>query len=103
MDEQPEITLIRWRILEVAEGECKGQRYLVGYCPGNCEGRVSTAIVSINVEKKRCTTQSGRIYHLEGRPGYDPDGGYVWRTWTGEVATIDVSSLIWEKKIDPNP
>jgi hypothetical protein len=92
--EQGSITLIRWRILEVAEGPLKGQRHLCGYCIENFEGRASTAIIEIDKQKRRCITRSGRIYRLEGPPGFDPDGAYVWDAWTRGIATIDVSEIM---------
>jgi hypothetical protein len=45
VDQQPSLTLIRWRVFEVTDGPHQGNRYVVGYCPENLEGRASTAIV----------------------------------------------------------
>ncbi len=39
---QPSLAIIRWRVLEITEGEGKGSRHIVGYCVNNYEGRVST-------------------------------------------------------------
>lgn len=95
VDSQPVLTLVRWRVLQVAEGPTKGQQHLCGYCTENYEGRCSTAIVAIDRESRRCTTRSGRVYELRGRPAYDSDGQYVWQSWTGGVATIDVTDDVF--------
>lgn len=79
--DQPEVKLVRWRVLEILEGPRQGERHLVGYNAADWEGRVSGTIVSVDAETKRCTTRSGRVYELVGPPGFDPDGDYVWRVW----------------------
>jgi len=79
--DQPVITLIRWRVFEIQVGSRKGERHLVGYNQEDWEGRVSTAIVSIDVAAMQCATKSGRVYKLVGPSGYDADGDYVWRAW----------------------
>lgn len=95
VSEQPTILLLRWRIFEVEGGSRQGERHLIGYNLDDCEGRVSTAIVSFDQTKGQCITQSGRVYTLIGPPGYDPDGEYVWCLWATAnlvFGTIDVSS-----------
>jgi hypothetical protein len=100
VDEQPAITLIRWRVLQIAEGSCAGQRHLVGYCPENREGRASTAIISFDPRNKICVTKSGRRYHLFGPSGFDGDGDYVWQIWAQCIPTIDVSQEFQLQKIN---
>ena len=93
--EQPSITLVRWRVLEVTEGPRVGERHLVGYNEEDWEGRVSTAIMSFDATTKLCITKSGRVYKLVGPACYDADGDYVWRWWAkvNEITDeIDVSS-----------
>lgn len=92
VDEQPAITLVRWRVLEITEGPCKGQRHLNGYCLENREGRASTQIVSFFPEMRICVTMSGRRYHLLGPSGFDDDGQFVWETWSRNTSTIDISA-----------
>ncbi|QXE85510.1 MULTISPECIES: hypothetical protein [Geomonas] len=94
--EQPEVVIERWRILEVIEGPCAGERHIVGYNRYDFEGRVSTAIVSYDPETRKCVTRSGRVYVLTGRSGYDADGDYVWGAWcrvNGVAAQVDVSGM----------
>lgn len=75
--EQPGVTLVRWRILATE----RGKRYFVGHCRENHEGRVSSAIQSIDPTTRRGVTQSGRVYELVGPPGLDLDALYVWEIW----------------------
>ena len=98
--DQPDITLVRWRVLEITEGPCKGQRHLNGYCRENREGRASTPIVSFDPRKKICVTKSGRRYHLFGPSGFDGDGDYVWQIWAQCIPTIDVSQEFQPQKIN---
>lgn len=91
--DQPTITVIRWRVVQITDGACKGQRHIIAFCPENYEARVSTHIVSFDPDKMVCITRSGRSYYLNGPPGFDPDGQFVWQAWTrGRISTIDVSS-----------
>lgn len=95
VDEQPHLTMIRWTIMQTPAGD----RHLVGYCPENREGRVSTAIQKISDDGK-ISTGSGRIYQLRGRPHRDGDGMYVWSRWSdfqgfaGEDVTAEVATML---------
>lgn len=95
VDSQPILTLVRWRVLQIVEGPSTGEQHLCGYCLENGEGRCSTAIVSIDQESRSCTTSSGRVYKLRGRPAYDADGDYVWQWMTGGIATIDATDDVF--------
>jgi hypothetical protein len=91
---ESEINLVGWRILET---DC-GDRHLVGARPDVLEGRVSTAIVELDVSRLVVVTRSGRIYHLKGAPGYDADAQYVWDNWcvVNRVTSYDdVSSSVY--------
>ncbi|WP_082055232.1 hypothetical protein [Cupriavidus basilensis] len=91
VDYQPHITLERWRVYETSRGE----RHFVGYCFENCEGRVSTAIVSFDAEARAGMTASGRQYLLSGWPCFDSDAELVWEvcaSQNGVTKSKDVSS-----------
>ncbi|MGO9444624.1 MAG: hypothetical protein ACLPXB_07585 [Thiobacillaceae bacterium] len=79
--------MIRWRIFETDHKE----RFLVGHCPEEGPGRISTALVSIDIKTGQCVSSSGRHYKLVGPPGYDEDGQYIWDMWAqaNEVAHYD--------------
>lgn len=102
---QPELTLIDWSIREI---HCpRGvERVLVGYCTENREGRTSSAIESIDPKSLICTTVSGRVYCLHGRPGHDPDADYVFRGWSrvnDVTQTSDVTRELWEEHLRLTP
>ena len=78
VETNPEILLERWSIREVHSGE----RYFVGFDTVECDGRVSTPIVSFDARARLGLTSSGRRYRLLGRAGFDKDGEYVWNRVT---------------------
>ena len=87
VEAEPTLYLTSWSILEVEAGT----RHFVGYNLDGCEGRTSSAIATIDVEKRRGVTKSGRVYELEGEPGHNPDARYTWSQWCqiNDVATSE--------------
>uniref|UniRef100_UPI0035B0C5ED hypothetical protein n=1 Tax=Hylemonella sp. TaxID=2066020 RepID=UPI0035B0C5ED len=81
VDDQPCTLLQRWRIFSVRLASGVRERHLVGYAPAEAAGRVSTAIVGLDLSSRRATTRSGRIYLLEGEPEYDDEGQWLWEKW----------------------
>jgi ATP-dependent Lon protease len=80
--EEPEETIMRWSIREARFDASNDQsRHLVGYVARKGKGRATSAIQSFDRDKMRITTSSGRVYQLEGPPGFDPDAEYVWAHW----------------------
>lgn len=82
---QPSVSLLEWQVMQVENGD----HHFVGYCPENREGRVSSAVVTFDVQKLRGVTRSGRVYQLVGRPGLNVDAEYIWQVWAdiNEVKT----------------
>jgi hypothetical protein len=74
---EPEVVLVRWRILETD----RGTRHLVGAREDDFTGRVSTAITTFDPSGAMATTSSGRVYQLRGEPAYNADAEYVWQQW----------------------
>lgn len=75
---EPEITLVEWRIMETE----RGQRHFVGSRDDHhSSGRVSSAIVTFDFERRVGITVSGRVYRLDGPPGRSSDADYVWSNW----------------------
>ncbi|CPH56561.1 Uncharacterised protein [Burkholderia pseudomallei] len=68
------VRLGNWSIREFENGA----RHFVGYNLETRDGRVSTAIVALDVASRMGRTESGRIYVLEGRSGYHRDAEYVF-------------------------
>ncbi|WP_333875758.1 AAA family ATPase [Methylobacter sp.] len=80
--EEPKETIVRWSIREALFKDSHDKsRHLIGYIARKCAGRVTSAIQSFDRETMRIKTTSGRIYQLEGQPGFDPDAEYVWAQW----------------------
>ena len=78
VDEEPQIVLRNWSVREIHDGD----RHFVGYHDAGFEGRVSSKILEFDPAKGRGKTRSGRVYQLEGEPGYHADAEYVWGIWS---------------------
>jgi hypothetical protein len=74
---QPRLRLASWRIMRTERGEI----HFIGCAVDNHEGRISTAIESLDLAARTGVTSSGRLYELIGEPGSDPDADYVWAMW----------------------
>jgi hypothetical protein len=95
VEEEPEASMVDWSVREV---QCsynqERTQHLVGYIARRGSGRVTTAIQVFDRETMRIKTRSGRVYHLEGRPGFNEDGEYVWSYWkelNGAKEEVDVT------------
>jgi len=75
--ETPEIVLAQWRIYE---SDIK-ERHFVGYNLTEGEGRVSSAIQTFDENTMTGITRSGRVYKLQGAPGWNSDAEYTWNRW----------------------
>lgn len=78
--EEPEKTLDAWSVWEVSRGFAPGAYtlHVAGFAREGCKVRVSTAILTLDPASRRCRTQSGRVYCLDGRPGLSTDVLAVW-------------------------
>lgn len=87
VDEQPEVSLTEWKVLEVQDNPVT--RHLAGHeysarGPFDSDGgRVSSAIQSFDKEKRAVVTLSGRTYLLKGPSGHSitSAASYVWGAW----------------------
>lgn len=95
VEKEPKQSVVSWSVREVAfVGDSERTRHLVGYVARRRSGRVTSAIKDFDKEKMTMTTARGRIYHLEGPPGFSNDGEYVWEEWkrlNEAIDEIDVS------------
>lgn len=83
VSEQPDDKITSWSIREVLiSSETEKTHHLVGYIPYEGCGRVTSKIQSFDKQNRLITTNSGRIYLLEGQPGKHEDGEYVWHMWS---------------------
>lgn len=65
--------------------------------PSSQSGRVSSAVVTFDVDSLRGVTRSGRVYQLHGVPGVDRDAAYLWGCWASgeeEPTWPDVTAAI---------
>ena len=74
-----------WSIWEVRMADADGPtRHVVGWCRDLHRGaRVSSRVVAFDAPTRRVLTRSGRVYVLDGPPGFVPDTQYTWDTWLG--------------------
>lgn len=80
--EEPEESMSQWSVHDVSYRGLKDRtQHLVGYIARQRLGRVSSAIHAFDRDKMRIKTRSGRIYQLEGLPGFHADADYVWTQW----------------------
>ena len=79
VDVQPSLSLMDWMVYELPDGD----RHLVGFCPENAEGRVSSRISLFDKSAMCAVTGSGRVYKLVGKPGnsFHSDAHYTWQRW----------------------
>jgi hypothetical protein len=94
--ERPQVTLVRWRVVEVpgSTPESPRVRHLVGHSLEDRQGQVSSAVQSWDPNVASAVTRSGRVYRLHGMPGSDGDGDYTWSVWkriNGVTQSWDVS------------
>lgn len=82
IDQEPEETMVFWSVREVTfdQGTDRSQ-HLVGYIQRKGIGRVTSAIQEFDRNTMTIKTLSGRIYHLEGHPGFNSGAEYVWSHW----------------------
>jgi hypothetical protein len=95
VDIEPSTAMTRWRLFQVRRSEGQRTRHLVGRA--DREGRVCSAIVAMDVQAMRMTTESGRVYQLHGAPGRDWDADYVfgiWKRLTGPTHPRDLTRAL---------
>ena len=94
-DDKREVTLRRWRVMEVETKDGTRSRHVCGHDAKNASGCASSPIVEFDLEKMTATTRSGRCYRLLGLPGNSRLGKHAWNNWcnkSGVVAELDVTN-----------
>ncbi len=92
--ESKEITLRRWRVMEIEGRNGTRSRHVWGHDVKNGLGRASSPIVQFNWDAMIATTRSGRNYRLVGLPGNSRLGRHAWTNWctnNGVVSESDVT------------
>jgi hypothetical protein len=101
VNDEPEVSLLQWSILETDDGT----RHFVGADERNSTGRVSSHVITFDRLNLRGQTQSGRVYQLIGQPGWSSNAEYVWKCWckVNSVASYtDVTQQLLVRVEDDN-
>lgn len=77
VSDQPNAALRHWRVYALVSGE----RFLVGQVLETGCARVTTPVATLDTRELRATTQSGRVYRLEGEPDSSGTAEFVWSLW----------------------
>lgn len=94
VEEDPEITLVRWLVIELPNGD----RHFVGHNAAYLEGRVSSKILEWDSQKRIGKTKSGRTYLLEGESSIDDDAAYVFQHWK-QVNKVEEFRILKEEEL----
>lgn len=82
--------LTDWALFELPSGA----RHIAGCIPYPREGRVTSAIVELDVRTLRAVTDSGRVYSLRRRGyGLNLDAEYVWNVWRGRHGVTEYRNI----------
>lgn len=95
MSDSQEITLRRWRVIEVEAQDGIRSRHVWGHDVKNGLGRASSPIMEFNLDAMTAITRSGRSYRLVGLPGNSRLGKNAWSNWcsdNGVVSELDVTN-----------
>ena len=108
VESEPQVRLSDWRVLEVTylDGANPRTRHFVGCDHYDGSGRVSSAIASFDVVRRRGNTRRGRVYELVGRSGSSSNAEYVWGLWCriNAVATVtDVTAELFASVVEKAP
>ena len=92
LSREPVAVMTHWRVFQL-RGPSTGRRsrHLVGHAGG--EGRVCSALASLDLLTLTAISGSGRFYRLLGPPGHDPDAQYVWNAWTRVTGATHVRDV----------
>lgn len=94
-DESREITLRRWRVIEIKAPDGTRSRHVWGHDVKNDRGRASSPIMEFNLEAMIAVSRSGSNYRLLGLPGNSRLGKEAWSRWCRHnniVSEVDVTN-----------
>lgn len=83
-----EISLRRWRVVEVEFKNGGRSRHIWGHDAKNGLGRATSQIIRFDLEAMTATTRSGRNYKLVGLPGNSRLGKDAWNKWCSDNAVV---------------
>lgn len=88
-----EITLRRWRVIEVGLPDGTSSRHVCGHDAKNGLGRASSPIMDFNHETMTAVTRSGNSYRLIGLPGNSRLGKDAWDRWCSENESVSETDV----------
>jgi hypothetical protein len=97
-EDEPSLTMENWSVWQCVDDAGVNTLHLTGWCVERYEGRASTAIVSVDKDKRCVFTESGRKYQLQGENGHDKDGDWVFSVFcnrNGLKTVKDVSNELF--------
>ena len=108
VESEPQVCLSDWTILEVTylDDSTSLTRHLVGCDHYDGSGRVSSAIASFDVLRRRASSRRGRVYELLGRSGSSANAEYVWGLWcriNGVATFTDVTAELFSSVVERAP
>jgi len=89
---EPVAVMTHWRLFQLLGQTGRRSRHLVGRAGG--EGRVCSALASLDLLTLTAISGSGRFYRLQGPPGQDPDAQYVWDAWSRFAGATHVRDVM---------
>lgn len=100
VEEQPTVTQVRWRVLRLKAKKISIDLVL-GWCLEDRHARMSTPIISHDVNRRTLTTKSGRLYVVQGDSDYDDDAQYILEEHFDLAArrAVDVSSEYFDGRL----
>ena len=88
---EPVAVMTQWRLFQLLGPTGRRSRHLVGRT--GREGRVCSALASLDLLTLTAISGSWRFYRLLGPPGHDPDAQYVWNAWTRVTGATHVRDV----------
>jgi hypothetical protein len=101
IQDQPRVTLIRWRVLRLQAQDISID-IVLGWCLEDGHARMSTPIIDHDTNANTLVTKSGRVYAVEGPHGYDDDAQYILEQHFGPFAqrANDVSAEYFDNSVE---
>ena len=78
-EQEPSPVISRWRLVQVRHADGNVQRHLYGNVED--EGRITTAVTTMDLQTLLVKTSSGRVYAIHGEPRSEYDASSLYRAW----------------------
>lgn len=99
VSESPVVVLVGWHVFEVKLlGRAERTRHFAGTRAQDGHGKASTPIVAFDPATRRGTTESGRVYVLEGSTGLEVNVACAWDAFVRVNRAADIVDVSVEIK-----